>query len=293
MKYELRTLDEYSDDAILAELRRVADSLNGERLTRNRFNSVARVHSSTVVNHFGSWREALDRAGISELAAPRRRVLSREGVIQALRDFVAEYPDTPVTLNAIAESLGVDKATISGRFGKWRTLLAEVGLAPAPLGRRYTEEDCFENILALWTHYGRQPHFGELKHPPSTVGPKAYILRWGGWRASLSAFVKKVNDATWPAIDRRREEPMVEGPGDAKGEIPTPRSIPLALRYKILCRDKFRCVICGASPAKDVTVELHVDHIYPWSLRGRNVEENLRTLCAKCNLGKGAKIEDA
>jgi hypothetical protein len=292
MKYELQTLDEYSDDTILAELHRVVDVLNGQRLTRERFNSLGRVHSTTVENHFGSWRKALDKAEISEVIAPRYRVLSREEVIQALRNFAAEYPNTPVTLDVIAERLGVDKATISGRFGKWKALLSEVGIAPVPLGRRYTEVECFENILALWTHYGRQPHFGELKHPPSTVGPKTYILRWGGWRAALSAFVKSVNNTAVPAVEGNAVEPITENQKNAAMEIPAPRSIPLALRYKILSRDRFRCVICGASPAKDVTVELHVDHIHPWSLRGQNVEENLRTLCNKCNLGKGAKIED-
>jgi 5-methylcytosine-specific restriction endonuclease McrA len=34
-------------------------------------------------------------------------------------------------------------------------------------------------------------------------------------------------------------------------------------------------------------VELHVDHILPWSKDGETVEENLQTKCSKCNLGKG------
>jgi hypothetical protein len=293
MKYELQTLDEYTDEAILAELCRVAEALNGQRLTRERFNSLGRVHSSTVENHFGSWRKALDKAEISEVTAPRYRVLSREEVMQALRNFANEHPGASVTLDAIAKRLGVDRSTLSGRFGKWKALLSEVGITSVKLGRRYTEEECFENILVLWTHYGRQPHFGELKHPPSTVGPKAYILRWGGWRSALSAFVEKVNDTSMPAVERNIVEPVSDNQRNATVETPPSRSIPLALRYKILVRDKFRCVICGASPAKDVTVELHVDHIHPWSLRGPNVEENLRTLCFKCNLGKGAKIEIA
>jgi hypothetical protein len=292
MKYELQTLDEYSDEAIVAELHRVANALNGQRLTRDRFNSLGRVHSTTVVNHFGSWRKALDKAEISEVIAPRFKVLSREEIIQALRNFASEYPNTPVTLNDIAKRLSVDKATISGRFGKWKSLLAEVGIASVPMGRRYSEEECFENILALWTHYGRQPHFAELKYFPSLVGPKAYILRWGGWRAALSAFVKNVNDTDTPEVELNEAEPTTDDHGNVTPVILAPRSIPLALRYKILVRDKFRCVICGASPAKDVTVELHVDHIHPWSLRGQNIEENLRTLCDKCNLGKGAEIEN-
>ena len=291
MKYELRTLDEYSGEAILTELRRVADGLNGQRLTRELFDSVARVHSSTVGRRFGSWGGALDRAEISAEIAPRYRVLSRQDVIQALQKFAAEYPNSPVTLEAIAERLSVDKATISGKFGKWRTLLSEVGIPSVPMGRRYAEEECFENILALWTHYGRQPHFGELKHPPSTVGPKAYINRWGGWRGALSAFVKSVDDTSVAGFEPDAAEPKIEKPDDSRAESPAPRSIPLGLRYKILTRDRFRCVLCGASPAKGNTSDLHVDHIYPYSLRPQHVEENLRTLCVECNLGKGAKIE--
>ena len=73
---------------------------------------------------------------------------------------------------------------------------------------------------------------------------------------------------------------------------PASRSLSLALRYRVLVRDKFRCVICGASPAKDGAVELHIDHIFPWSRGGQNTEENLRTLCLKCNIGKGDKLEN-
>lgn len=294
MRYELTTLEEYSDEALVAELRRVAELLNGERLTRSRFDSLARVHSSTLHHRFGSWAAALDKAGISESIAPRFRVLTRDEVLQALREFAAENPGASVTEKGIAARLGMHRGAISRRFGKWETLLAEVGLDPVPLGRRYTDEECFENILALWTQYGRQPRFGELKRQPSVVGPKAYIRRWGGWRAALSAFVKAVNESPESLPDQSRvEQASVPDVKATLTEGAVPRSLSLALRYKVLVRDKFRCVICGASPAKDIGVELHVDHIHPWSRGGRNVEENLRSLCSKCNLGKGAKLEDA
>lgn len=293
MKFELQTLEEYSDEALLAELHRVVEALNGQRLTLGRFNSLARVHSTTLRYRFGSWQAALDKAGISEEIAPRFRVLSRDQVIQALREFANEYPNASITRNEFAKKLGVDAGNIVRRFGNWEKLLAEVGIKPVPLGRRYTEEECLENILVLWTHYGRQPHFGELKHSPSTVGPKAYILRWGGWRAALSAFVKQVSEPNKSPSDPTTIEPIHVSQETAVLEAPAPRSIPLALRYRILSRDKFRCVTCGSSPAKDISVELHVDHIHPWSRGGQNIEENLRTLCSKCNLGKGAKIENA
>lgn len=290
-KFELTTLESYTDENLLAELRRIAAELNGKRLTIEKFNELSRVHYTTLRNRFGSWKNALDLAGISETIAPRFIPLTREVVIANLRAYAAEFPGTPVTQEEIARRLGVDKGSITRKFGKWRDLLSEVGLNSVPLGRRYTDEECYENIVALWMHYGRQPNFAELKQPPSTVGSKAYILRWGGWRAALGAFIKYVNQEPQAVQEIISEESGAEVSASPTSPLTTPRSISLSLRYKVLSRDKFRCVICGRSPAKDPSVELHVDHIHPWSKGGKNTEENLRTLCFDCNLGKGARIE--
>lgn len=61
------------------------------------------------------------------------------------------------------------------------------------------------------------------------------------------------------------------------------------MRYDVLKRDGFRCQLCGAT-AKD-GIKLHVDHIIPISKGGKTEMQNLRTLCERCNLGKGNKIE--
>ena len=64
------------------------------------------------------------------------------------------------------------------------------------------------------------------------------------------------------------------------------RTISDKLRYTVLKRDNFKCCACGASPAKDPSVELHIDHIIPWSKGGETSLENLQTLCSRCNIGK-------
>jgi len=66
------------------------------------------------------------------------------------------------------------------------------------------------------------------------------------------------------------------------------RKVSNGLRYKILKRDSFCCILCGASGRDD---ELQVDHIIPIAKGGNNSEENLRTLCRRCNSGKYDRIE--
>ena len=66
----------------------------------------------------------------------------------------------------------------------------------------------------------------------------------------------------------------------------TKRDINLRLRFLVMKRDNFKCCMCGRSPATTPNLELHIDHIKPWSKGGETVIENLQTLCADCNLGK-------
>jgi hypothetical protein len=293
MRFQLSTLDEYSEENLIAELQRVAAICEQQntRLTLDRFNFLSRAHSTTFRARFGSWTAALDRAQISVSTAPRSKTLRKDDLLEALKHFANENPNQPVTLEAFANRFGMYPTSITRRFGKWSEILAEVGLSPVALGRRYSDEKCYENILALWTHYGRQPRFGELKRFPSAVGSKAYIIRWGGWRSALSAFVRQVNLPT--TVEETKLLAKKPVPAKPLSELlPAPRTLSLALRYRILKRDRFTCVGCGASPSKRPDVDLHVDHILAWSRGGLNTEENLRTLCANCNLGKGASLEE-
>jgi hypothetical protein len=289
--FELKTLTDYSDESLLTEMRRVASEFKGKRLTLEAFDRISRVHSTTIRQRFGSWANALDKAGVGADIAPRVRKVTREVLLEEIQAYAKEF-DVPPKLADIAKRLDIDRGTIPRKFGKWSDLLKEVGLQA--VGKRYTDEECYENIVELWTNYGRQPNFAELNRPPSRVGSKAYILRWGGWRAALAAFISYINQTPLATQNESRAaiEPLPVQPSSSGVPLASePRSLSLALRYKVLCRDHFRCQICGRSPAKDIGVELHVDHIIPWSKGGQNTEENLRVLCFDCNLGKGAKNE--
>lgn len=62
------------------------------------------------------------------------------------------------------------------------------------------------------------------------------------------------------------------------------------LRQQIKERDHFTCKYCGASISKEPNLLLEIDHIVPVSKGGLTTEENLQTLCWRCNRKKGDKV---
>lgn len=62
-----------------------------------------------------------------------------------------------------------------------------------------------------------------------------------------------------------------------------------SLREKIKTRDDYTCQICGLSTYDEQNLLLEIDHIIPLSKGGVTSEENLQTLCWRCNRSKGAK----
>jgi HNH endonuclease len=60
------------------------------------------------------------------------------------------------------------------------------------------------------------------------------------------------------------------------------RSIPQDVKIQVAARDGGRCRQCGS------TVDLHFDHVIPWSKGGANTVNNIQLLCGPCNRRKGA-----
>lgn len=62
------------------------------------------------------------------------------------------------------------------------------------------------------------------------------------------------------------------------------------LRERIKQRDHYTCRYCGASITNEPHLLLEIDHIIPVSKGGMTTEDNLQTLCWKCNRSKGNKV---
>lgn len=199
-----------------------------------------------------------------------------EELLADLRRVAKMLGASTVSMPKYRELGKFDDSNLAKRFGAWNSALSQAGLTISN-EVNIPDDRLFENILTLWQHYGRQPRRSELAKPPSLISQGPYRRRFNSWTTALEAFVEYANEN----ID---EAPASPEKGRAK--TGTPRDPSLRLRWRVLQRDRFTCCACGASPALSPGVELHVDHIVPWSKGGETVLENLQTLCAVCNLGK-------
>lgn len=217
-----------------------------------------------------------------ELKAYHRNVSENE-LIDDLKYVANLLNKNTVTSEEYNEYGHFNCTTLTRRFGSWFKCLELAGLAPSRSIIGITNEDLFEEIENVWIKLSKQPSYAQMRDMARfSIG--TYEKRFGGWRKALTAFVDYINGDNGPSdyLNCCSKDTYIAEDNKHK----TSRSISLRLRFLVLKRDNFRCCSCGASPAKDPTVELHVDHIKPWSKGGETVIDNLQTLCSKCNLGK-------
>lgn len=65
-----------------------------------------------------------------------------------------------------------------------------------------------------------------------------------------------------------------------------------AVRERIKSRDNYTCKNCGVSLNQEPHLLLEVDHILPVSKGGLSVDDNLQTLCWRCNRSKSNKLPE-
>lgn len=298
MRFELDRLLDYKDEDLIAEIQRAAGLVPGPKLTRTQFDAVAKVASSTLIRRLGGWEAALRAAGIAErysgravtekMRAQVARMLTNEEVIQEFRRVAEALGTDVVTRSQLnGSSTTITSEVVTRRFGSWKKGVTAAGLKLSNHGRRYTDDEYFENLLAVWTHHARQPKYREMSEAPSAIPGGAYEAKWRRWSLALQAFIERVNtdQAAPPLAPLPAAGPAARAPLSEEDQ----HAIRIGLRYAVLSRDRFRCVLCGANPASDLACKLHVDHIVPFSKGGRTVLENLRSTCEHCNIGKGAK----
>ena len=237
------------------------------------------------------WHVRLQRGNMKFELEENARGASDEELLEDLRRCAKAIGRNTVTMREYDAIGKAHSQTIRQRFGSWPNALERAGLQPSRSKIGITDEELFENIKSLWISLGRQPRRAEVKTPGSRFSSGPYEKRFGSWSNALREFVAWVNSDS-PGQPQQQEATPNQGEAEStvqtgSAKRRTRREISERQRFRILVRDGFRCRACGVSPLVQPGVELHVDHILPWSKGGETTDDNLETKCKQCNLGKG------
>ena len=263
-------------------------------LTVDTYSHHGSFHGSTLIRRFGSWRNVLILSHLDVKSHNFRFNVSVEEIIKDVKRVRDIYQKDTITKKEYDVYGMYHSSTLNKHGIPWNKILQMSGLR-LNLNRDFSNEDMFAEIERIWVKLGRQPTTTDIKKGASIYSLNTFSRRFGSWRKALVAFVNYVNDDDNNQIERgdgsMPSAASVRHESNVTHELEfhthkTQREPNLRLRFKVLARDHFKCCSCGASPAKDSSVELHVDHIQPWSEGGETVLDNLQTLCSKCNLGK-------
>lgn len=170
----------------------------------------------------------------------------------------------------------------SGEYEEWlyrkndgrrkRTMLAKI------LGIKNRQE--YEDFFVKMYKEGMSSHeISEWVEEKTKIylGPRS-IMRY----MEKAGCLRNCKDAWQNAIKRGRVKWQLKA--DKKTREKVEPQVCRNLRYEIMQRDGWRCVLCG-NGRKEGTL-LQIDHITAKCFGGTNNKKNLRTLCIDCNIGK-------
>ena len=285
MKFELEPDNRNCpDEVLLGDLRIVAASLGKISLTRDEYNANGRFSAATMQNRFGSWNSALSKGNFS---ITKRNSIPHNELLSDLKKVAEILCTTVLSVEAYTNIGAFSASTISRAFGSWANALIAAGLEVSSSWHpRAGDDDLLSNLAIVWETLGRQPKQNDLHPPLSRFSVDTYKRRFGSWRKALEYLVENANDETPPGTISVHEiaSTAIFTPPVQKHR--TQRNPSWRLRFLVNRRDSFTCRACGRSPANEVGIVLHVDHIEAWSKGGETTFDNLQTLCEKCNLGK-------
>lgn len=297
-----------SEEELLNDIKRVASMLNQNTLSCEEYRQYGKHSYKTYRKRFGNWNNALLLCGLSltefQMGVDKRKAptnpIPEDELLSDVRRVAQQLGKTTISSSEYAQFCKYSKDSCFKKFGTWNNALELAGLEPyAQVPRkRIDDEDLLQEIERLWIQLGRQPTATDIRNGYSKYTLNTYARHFGGWRGALQAFIDWINTDKAEIIHPESEETQNNKTNTIKSPIApsipnnpyimrtTTRDINLRLRFKVMHRDNFKCCACGASPAKDPSVVLHVDHIIPWAKGGESTIDNLQTLCSKCNLGK-------
>lgn len=300
MQFELKeNYRNIPDESLISDLQNVAHMLGKNTLSRSEYKTYGKYSYTTIERRFKTWNKAMILAELEPIETYSKTNadninVSDEEIINDIKRVADLLHKKNITTTEYTTYGSHGRAITYSRFGSWENVLKYAGLEPTIYHHKVTNQELLEELGQVWIKLERQPTTNDIRNGISKYSLNSYCRHFGSWNNALRSFISYINDDTVQMADD--EDDGKNNESISKDKIiydghKTKRDISDRLRYRVLIRDNCKCCICGASPAKNPEIELHIDHIVPWSKGGETTIDNLRVLCSKCNLGKGDLLE--
>ncbi len=196
--FEPNKLLNYNEDTIIEELRRVYFKFfKDKQMPVQGFNIYSRVSYSTVVRHFGTWENALNKAEILFAKKIRKPKYDNEEIKSDLEKIKDLNQNKYFTYALYKERGGKYYKKISKQLGykSWEELLnKELDLYKAVKiiilkkeNKFYTEKQLLNEIKTVWDKLGRRPTYGEFEKK-SSIGISVFETRFKTWTGAIERF---------------------------------------------------------------------------------------------------------
>jgi len=121
MKYKLNMYHRNTpDQELLDDLKKVADQIGMDKVTRDQYDQKGKFHSGTLTNRFGTWNKALEKAGLKITV---KQNLSEEELFKNIEEIWIKLGRQPL-YDEIKKPLSkYSPKPYEKRFGTWRKAL--------------------------------------------------------------------------------------------------------------------------------------------------------------------------
>ncbi len=141
------------NDKLLADLRKVAESLGGITVPQKKYDKVGSYDSSTLVRRFGTWNKALLAAGLS---LSNEIDISDQRLFENILLLWQHYGRQPRRSELAREPSAISQTPYNRRFGSWTSAL-EAFVAYANSSEIESPETSLNVNLPSRRNTGREP----------------------------------------------------------------------------------------------------------------------------------------
>lgn len=171
---------EASEDELIQALVDLADRLD-ETPTVDQMDEKGEYWASTYRNHFGSWENALEKAGLERQPSH----ISKEDLISELMRLGDELGERPSREQMVNQGK-YSTSPYRRRFGSWTAALQEAGFdeRSAVGGSKIPDHELINDLQELSEYLGKVPTMDEM-NDLGNHSPNTYVQRFGSWTSAI------------------------------------------------------------------------------------------------------------